>query len=87
MIISNTKQATREELIDRIKELEQTNLELLTRLKADSLLARDKWWIKKIENKIEELSGMEEIADIEREVYNRAEFAIETLLEVLGGIE
>lgn len=85
MIISNTKQATREELIDRIKELEETNFALLTRLKADSLLARDNWWIKKIENKIEELSGMKEIADIEREIYNRTEFVIEVLLEVLGG--
>lgn len=86
MIMQNTKQATREELIDRIKELEQTNLELLTRLRADSLLARDKWWISRIEYKIEELSGMKEIADIEREIYNRAEFAIEVLLEVLGEI-
>lgn len=87
MVMQNTKQATREELIDRIKELEQTNLELLTRLRADSLSARDNWWIKKIESKIEELSGMKEIADIEREIYNRTEFAIETLLEVLGDVK
>lgn len=86
MIMQNTRRATRAELIDRIKELEQTNLELLTRLRADSLLARDKWWISRIEYKIEELSGMKEIADIEREIYNRTEFAIEVLLEVLGEI-
>lgn len=86
MVMQNTKQATREELINRIKELEQTNLELLTRLRADSLSARDKWWISRIEYKIEELSGMNEIADIEREIYNRTEFAIEILLEVLGEI-
>ena len=87
MIIKNTRAATREELIDRIKELEQTNLELLIRLRADSLFARDNWWISKIKYKIEELSGMKEIADVEREIYNRAEFAIEVLLEILGDIK
>lgn len=37
----------------------------------------------KIREKIEELSGMNEIGSIEREIYNKTEYAIETLIELL----
>lgn len=36
-----------------------------------------------IKKKIEELGGMKEIGDIPREMYNRIEYAIEILLEIL----
>ncbi len=70
-------------LLDLYNKEKQENLTLLTRLKADSLLARDNYWKKKITNKVEEIGGMSEIADIEREIYNRNEYAIEMLLELL----
>ena len=38
-------------------------------------------------DKIEEISRMKEIGDIEREIYNRPEFSIEVLLEILGDIK
>ena len=37
----------------------------------------------KIKDKIEEISGMLEVGNIEREIYNRGEYAIEVLLELL----
>ena len=36
-----------------------------------------------IEKKIEELSGMVEVGDITREMFNRIEYAIEVLVELL----
>lgn len=45
-----------ETLLSYISELEKENINLLTRLRADSVIDRDNYWIDKIRNKLIELS-------------------------------
>ena len=77
-----------EKLIARNKDLEveifayKNNLGNYTR-KVIKEVFNDYLLKSKVKEKIEEISGMNEIGDIEREIYNRNEYAIEILLELL----
>lgn len=90
MILEFKREATRKELIERIEELEMENKELLTRLRADGLIERDKYWIKKIQQKIEEIiQGSSRFNAISPLNYNKeyyeTRFAVEKLQELLKG--
>lgn len=69
-----------ENLIARYKELERKykDLNWYFENQKDNFIPK-----LKVQEKIEEISGMNEIGDIEREIYNRNEYAIEILLELL----
>lgn len=67
-------------LKDEVKALENADL---TTVYMNGFYDGEKKWKNKIQKKIEEISGMNEIADIEREIYNRMEYVIEILLELV----
>lgn len=75
-------------LIARYKELEMQNKELLLRLKADGLIERDKYWIKKIQQTIKEIQNQTYkiinktyIPSISSEIFNDNREKYEPMLE------
>lgn len=77
-----------EKLIATYKELEMQNKELLLRLKADGLIERDKYWIKKIQQTIKEIQNQTYkiinktyIPSISSEIFNDNREKYEPMLE------
>lgn len=77
-----------ETLIAENKELKEKNKELkvinkMQEYRISVIDERELISKSKIEEKIEELSGKVEVGDITREMFNRIEYAIEVLVELL----